>query len=489
MLFNSYPAVRFPLALQPAPAWLAILALVFCSGVAILLGAGNLLRLGFPLGCFAVGLFLYQRYPILYVGFTWWLWFLTPFIRRLIDYRTGWLEPNPVLLAPYLATVVTIATFLRHLPRLYRQDGLPFLLSFIAVIYGFLIGLVNSMFGISNKITFLQKILESAIGKFDFTYTPIGVTVATLEWLTPVLFSYHLFINWQYYPEYRQNTQRIFCWGVLLTGVYGVLQYLVAPGWDRMWLWNVIETGNTSFGRPEPLGIRVFSTMNAPGPYAMFMVAGLLLLLSGQGVIRFLATTVGYLAFLLTLSRTAWLSWSLGILIFITSLKPRFQMRLLVTLLVIGVCAFPLTTIEPFSEIISTRLQTFSNVQQDGSFQARAGIYDKVLGLALFELIGNGFGLPGMDSAIIDMFLSIGWLGFLPYIGGIILLVFKLLQSSKSGFDPFVSAGTAISLSILATLGLGNPLSEVTGVILWSFLGIALAGHKYYQYQRGIGLV
>jgi hypothetical protein len=90
---------------------------------------------------------------------------------------------------------------------------------------------------------------------------PLAVARAFLEWLTPILFGFHLFIHWRHYPSYRQNIQRIFLWGVLVMGVYGVLQYLVAPEWDRFWLINV-----KAFGSAEPLAIRVFSTVNSPGP-------------------------------------------------------------------------------------------------------------------------------------------------------------------------------------------------------------------------------
>jgi len=58
------------------------------AALCVLVGAGGILRLAFPIGSFGVGTFLYLRYPVLYIGFTWWR-FLTP-CRRLIDYQSGW---------------------------------------------------------------------------------------------------------------------------------------------------------------------------------------------------------------------------------------------------------------------------------------------------------------------------------------------------------------------------------------------------------------
>lgn len=484
--YNSL-AKRPPLVPQPASAWLAITGLIAFTALCLLVHI-DIIRVAFPLGSFAVGVLLYRRYPILYLGFTWWLWLLTPWVRRLIDYQNGWVNPNPVLLAPYLVTLITLTTLLRYLPKVYRHDSIPYVLSFMGVVYGLLIGLVNSKFEASSKMLLLHSIIGGVTESSSFSYTVMGVIIDALDWITPIIFGFHLFINWQQYPEYKQNIQRTFCWGVLVTGAYGVVQYLIAPEWDRFWLINAIELGGTSFGSPEPLGIRVFSTMNAPGPFAAFMWAGLLLLLAGKGILSFLTSTVGYLAFLLTLARAAWGGWFLGLLIFGLSLKQRTQMRLIITLLIIGICAFSLTTVEPFSEAINTRVQTLSDVQEDGSFQARSEIYQRALGVALSEVLGNGFGVSRMDSALIDTLVAMGWIGGILYFSGMILLASRLFQSTKKCFDPFISAASAISLSTLTMLCIGNPLIEVSGVILWSFGGIALAGHKYYEHKRTMGL-
>ena len=70
---DTFAWLRF----RPALAWVGILGLVLITGLGILAGAGGILRLLFPLGATIVGGLLYVRYPLLYVGFTWWIWFLT----------------------------------------------------------------------------------------------------------------------------------------------------------------------------------------------------------------------------------------------------------------------------------------------------------------------------------------------------------------------------------------------------------------------------
>ncbi len=473
---SSNSSIRgFHLGLQPAPAWTAILGFILFSALCVLGGAGSILRLVFPAGAFVVAVFLYLRYPILYLGFTWWLWFLTPWVRRLIDYRSGsFVDPSTILLAPFLATLVTLATFLKYLPKSYRKDALPFALALTGLVYSILIGFINSKYGLESDILFV-------INSKELVYSPSNILVRTLDWATPILFSFHFVANWRHYPEYRQNIQRCFRWGVLLMGVYAVVQYLVAPPWDRFWLSNILG-GSLAFGRPEPFGMRVFSTMHSAAPFAHMMLAGLLLLLADQGVLRFLAAGPGYLAFLLTLVRAAWGGWIVGFLIFSNSLKPKLQMRLIITVLIVGICAFPLTTVEPFSQVINSRVQSLFNVQEDYSYQARAASYERALSIVPFKPVGNGLGLPGLDSAFLDVLIAMGWLGGIPYLGGLILILFKVLQSLKIRFDPFLSATCAISLASVGMLVLNNVFTGVQGIILWSFLGITMAGHKYYQH-------
>ncbi len=456
------PKRRRTWGLHPTLAWTAILGFGLVSALCILAGAGGILRLAYPAGAFLVGIFLYSRYPILYLGFTWWVAFLSPLVRRLIDYQSGWVDPSPVLLAPFLVMMVSALMLIKKLPRSLRTGGLPLILAISGVGYGFLVGLIKQ--------------------------SPVSATVALLNWLAPILLAFHLFAHWRNYPHYRQNLERVFVWGALVTGVYGVVQYLVAPQWDRFWL---VNTGLLAFGTPEPLAMRVFSTMNSPGPFATVMMAGLLLLFSSQSPIRFIAGGAGYLAFLLSMVRSAWLGWLVGVLTFIPALKPKLQMRLVVTVMVMAVCVIPLVNMEPFASAIAPRLQTFSNAQDDTSYNDRLTGYTEIFGQALAEVAGEGLGfvvqsdsIGANDSGILSVFFSLGWFGAIPYLGGIMLLFVSLFQSTVGRSDAFMSAARAISLGVFAQIGLGSATTALSGVVMWSFAGMALAAQTYYAHQR-----
>ena len=444
-------------------AWTAILGFVLFSILCLLAGGagGRILRLAFPAGAVAVGSLLYLRYPLLYLGFTWWIWFLSPLVRRLIDYRSGWQDPSLVLLAPPLVTMIAALTFIKYLPRLLKQGDLPFILCVVSIVYSFLIGII----------------LNSAQ----------AATVDLLNWLPPVLLGFHIFVHWREYPRYRQNMQRTFLWGSLVMGAYGVFQYLVAPSWDTFWLENV---GTPAFGDPEPLGIRVWSTMNSPQPFAAFMMAGVIVLLSMPKPLAFAGMAVGYLSFLLSLARSAWLGWFAGMFMFLPSLKPSLQMRIVIGLLVASLLVVPLATVEPLASAIVPRLESLSDTQDDGSYQARLEGYNVLLGQALSETVGRGLGhviesssLGSRDSGLLSMLFSLGWVGTIPYVGGLFLMFYRLFQGSEARFDSFASAARAIALGIFAQIGLNIVMIGPVGVILWAFLGVGLAASNYYAHQ------
>ncbi|MGI0483920.1 O-antigen ligase domain-containing protein [Pantanalinema rosaneae CENA516] len=457
------PHLSTPTDRHDALAWSAILGFVAFTALGILAQAGGLMRLLFPAGAFLVAVFLYPRAPQLYLGFAWWIAFLSPFVRRLIDQHSGWVDPSPVLLAPFLVLMVTALAFVRTLPRLSRQGGLPFILAIVAVVYAVLVGVIKQ--------------------------SPTAVIVPLLNWLTPILFGCYVFIHWRNYPRYAQTFQRVFLWCVLITGTYGILQYLIAPEWDRFWL---INTKALAFGTAEPLGMRVFSTMNSPGPFATVMMAGLLLLFSNRSQWRFAAVSVGYLSFLLSLVRSAWLGWAVGLVAFIPTLKPKLQMRLVVSMLIMAICVMPLIALEPFASVINSRFTSLTDVSGgDVSYNDRLAGYTDFIGQALSQIAGEGFGFTlahdafgSNDSGILSIFFTFGWFGAIPYLGSIFLLFITLFRSSEGRSDPFIAAARAISLGVFAQIGLGIATAALSGVIMWSFAGMALAGQKYYSYQR-----
>jgi hypothetical protein len=464
--------------LEPKPAWTAILGLVFVIAL-FLVVAPRLVIPIFPLGSFAVGILLYRRYPVLYVGFTWWMWFLGTFIRRLIDYRCGYVTPWPYHLTPLLVTSISLATLVRYLPKAYKSDGLPFMLCFASVFYGFLVGLIR------QPVTDYEREI-----------------LILFDWLSPILFGFHLFINWKDYPIYRRNFEKVFFWGVLIMGIYGVFQFLVAPEWDKFFLIQQSRNGYSSWnGVPEPLGIRVWSTMGSARTFAFNLMPGLLLLMISKDKLRFAPAGFGYIVFLLSQARTAWYSWLAALLLFVFSLKERYQIRIIIIIGLIVILLFPLISLEPFSQVIGSRFETFSDLSNDGSFQSRLGQFDKSINYALSEFVGWGLLAPGQltidglsntsifstnDNGYLVILVSFGWFAAIAYLFGITLILLRLLQSNY--LDIFAVTCRSIVLGSFLRVITSNITTEEFAIPIWGFLGIAIAAHKYYLLQNNFAI-
>ena len=469
----------FPFGFKLDPAWTMISA---WAGIIIvlLLIMPRLLIPVYPFSSIVLGVYLYRRYPIHYVGFTWWIWFLGTFIRRLIDYRCGTITPWPYHFTPILVTSITVATLFRYLPRTYKRDGLPFALCFMAIFYGFFVGL-----------------LRQPISDYD------REIIVLLNWLAPVCFGFHLFINWRKFPEYRQTFQQVFLWGVLIMGAYGIFQFLVAPAWDILFMVeNEVFNGFSSYmGKPEPMGIRPWSTMGNPMNFAFNLMPGLILLLISTKNSRYAAAGFGYIVFLISRVRSSWYSWLIALIVFVLSLKERHQMRIILTFFFMLLLIVPLASIDQFSEIISSRFSSISNLEGDGSFQERMSTFEGAIDIAMTEFIGWGLVAPGqappsmgsdeglfsvMDNGYLSILVSFGWFATICYVGGIVMMVVKLF--SKNQLDPFTIAARAIAVGSLSRLATSDISTEAYAMPVWGFLGIAIAGYKYHLYQQKLAL-
>ncbi|MEM6450985.1 MAG: O-antigen ligase domain-containing protein [Cyanobacteria bacterium P01_D01_bin.105] len=447
--------------------WSAIFIYGLISALLIALKLGSLVNIVFPMGALAVGLTLYTLDPPLYAGFIWWLCFLSPFVRRLADFSGSYTAPSPILLAPYLAILVALPTFVQKLPSTLRKGGFPFILAAFGILYGYFVG--------------------CAIG------SPFSATLGLLEWFSPVIFGFYFFLNWRSYPQNKVATQKAFIWGLLLMGAYGIYQYLVAPDWERFWLVNFIGEDpstiillGTPFGTPEPLGIRVWSTMNGPYTFASFIIPGLLFLLSYSGPLQPLISAVGYLSFLLSLSRTAWVGWLVSMSAFFVTLKPNQQMRFIALIVVSLLATLPFVITGPFSDLLSSRIESLFNISNDGSGAERAETYQALLGRAFTSFLGYGLGnVPDvgtvLDSAILLILFELGLFGAIPYLLGLLLFVSRNSSSSLAKADTFLGVSKSFAFGSLFMFPLAPILNTETAIALWGFVGLKLAGNRFYN--------
>jgi hypothetical protein len=100
---------------------------------------------------------------------------------------------------------------------------------------------------------------------------------------------------------------------------------------------------------------------------------------------------------------------------------------------------------------------------------------------------GNGT-LESIDSGVIELLLTLGWMGAIPYLSGLILIFYSLFQGSQPKSDPFASAARAIVVGFLPMLAGSNVIVGISGMVFWGFLGLGMAANKHYQHQRIAGL-
>lgn len=442
----------------------AALAATALSGAAAFVGpVAGFVGLLYPALALAAAALLLWRKPALYVGFMWWVWFLTPEVRRLVDYRVGYTETSLVMLAPFLVTgaaLVAVLLNLRELPRPYRT---PLAFVAFALLYAFVIGVLNN-----------------------------GLVTATfdlLNWGVPVVGGSYLLAYGRHVNDFRRVTQQAFMWGLLVMGGYGVIQFFLLPPWDGYWMDNAAIV---SIGFSRPQEVRVFSTLNSAGPFATVVMAGLLLAFSGGSAARVPGAAVGFAAFALSAVRSAWGGWVVGLVVVAASLPLRQRVRLLGTLLLLVLVSLPALSFGPVGELVSRRLQTVTDLQNDVSFNERVALYADITTFTAGNPLGQGLGSTGvasgirsneaqfqnLDSGIIAVVYVFGILGTLYYVGGALALFGAALKTGLRSRDVTDAVYIGVTVAALSQLPLGNVWAGVPGMVLWFFPCLYLASRQ-----------
>ena len=472
--YNSWELNR-----ELKPAWFAIIGFVFIVG-ALLLVAPRFLIPIFPVASLGVGIFLYIKYPAMYVGFTWWMWFVGPTVRRIIDYKCGYITPGVSVLGPLLVTSISIYTLLKHLPKIFfrGKDALVFALCSFSIIYGFFVGLIR------NPIVSYPREI-----------------IVLMSWLCPISFAFFLYVNWRNYPQIRQTIEKTFLWGVFAMAIYGIFQFVTVPGWDRFY---VLENDLTWLGKPIPFQIRVFSLMRDTQPFAYTMMAGLLLLLGKPTKFGYVVSALGYVVFLLSRLRTAWACWIISVVSVILTFKRSRQIKLIISITLVMLFIFGLTQVGPFAEIINSRFSSFGALDSDNSLQSRTSNFERGINFALFEFIGVGLvgaeGIPvpatagefiktinPSDHGYLAILVCLGWFGAGLYLVGLLTELYKLFNCGKKiELDTFFVVARAIVLASIVRMITSNITFRDFALPFWGFLGIALAAKKYHFYQNSL---
>ncbi|MCV0383308.1 MAG: hypothetical protein K5799_07585 [Erythrobacter sp.] len=420
---------------------------------------GGLLNIVFTPAAAAIALlFIYQR-PTAYLAFTMWVWMLTPLYRRMADFQTSYNETSLVLLAPLVVTLLCCLPILRNL-RSGRHVAIAGLWGLLAVIlYGFFSGAVQN-------------------GLF-------AALLGALNWALPILFAIHIMLCPEDAQEKGRQLMLSLVWGGGVLGLYGVYQYFLLPVWDAAWM---RDSNLLSIGSPLPRMVRVFGTLNSPGPYAQFVSAAVLVALATRSKIRTPSLLLSVLGLMLSLVRAAWASTFIGFVALLYWSDVRQKTRFAVAGAGALVVLTPLLAFSPLGDTIGDRASTISDYSSDYSYLERLDLYQRFTATAFNSLAGVGIGGVGVvsarlsgqdmdvvdatttiDSGVLEIFYTFGLSGAM-FLG---LLVILYVRAWPDKNDRFAVASMTVALSCAPLLFAGNPLIGASGMLVYPFLAIA----------------
>ncbi|MEM5437020.1 glucose-6-phosphate isomerase [Paraburkholderia diazotrophica] len=440
--------------------WMPPALLWLLTAMLIVAHQGTVLTLAFPVLSIGVGFWLYFKSPAKYVGYMWWLWFLSPEVRRLADWSKGAFTPTSLIqIAPLAVTMISGLSLIRFYPVLAQKRGLPVLLVLAGLGYAFMVGVVSS--------------------------GPLAALYDLANWVYPVLIGFHIMAHSRQYPDYRETIVNTFIWGMLLMGGYGLVQFFVMPQWDALWM---LGSQMNSQGDPVPFGVRVFSTMNSSGPFALAMMGAMVYVMAATHRVRWLAGAFGFLSFCLSLVRSTWGGWVIAMLIQLVKSNNKVRIRIVASALMLAGLCVPLLAVGPVAGRMQARLDTLVNLHDDQSYAARNEFYATFAKTAFTDVSGEGLGATGtstklsndggqlgqygnFDSGVMNIPFVLGWPGTLLYMSGVIWLLVRALRASfRLIDDKFVSASMSLSLAIFAMLVFTNSLVGTGGLLL--FMGV-----------------
>ena len=211
----------------------ALLAIGFGAVIAILLlaGAGGLVRMIYPAGAVAVGLYLLGTNTPGYVSFVLWLWTLSAFVRRVADLQAGWQDPSFVLLTPYLVAascavvMVGRAVVVPGAGLVLPAGGMLFVIAALGVACGIPLG---------------------------FAAHTSGAQLETLNWIVPLMLGWYIASRTDDVEAIERAVVSTLGQVAIVAGAYGMYQFFDLPPWDADWMLN---SGMRSIGFAEALGV------------------------------------------------------------------------------------------------------------------------------------------------------------------------------------------------------------------------------------------
>ncbi|MFM9276442.1 O-antigen ligase family protein [Paenibacillus jiagnxiensis] len=393
------------------------------------------------------------------------VWAIGPEIRRIVDWMEGTYHSVSLLsIAPLLTSAMILIPVLRGIHQAQQPLARIVLYFGVALGYGSLIGVAKNGMGfaydLANYIIPLMILPYFAVRPFDIkdidrllsAYANIAVAVS----------------------------------------VYGIIQYMTVPPWDAFWM-NHVEMN--SIGLPYPLEIRVFSTLNSPGPCAFFLAGALMPMLMEKrwrGALGWLGVVLTLVCLMTTLVRSAWLLVFIMLLAYILTSSSKGKWKTILQLVVLGTLLIYIVPKLPGAEGMVARMETLTSLEEDRSYNDRLDLLNTMLPAVTGNPVGQGLGSVGtgtkldnggdlgehgiMDNGFIALLLTFGIPGAVFFFAGLFLIAKKLLSriAARNSFQSYARLGFAAWVGACANLISDNGFPGLRGYVVWALIGVGL---------------
>ena len=372
------------------------------------------------------------------------LFCVAPFLRRVVDVSAGY-DPSGIMIAgPLVALLVVAPRVIARLSDGRRLDPAlwPFIVAAACLLYAIV-------------LTMVQGDLAQALS-------------GALKWGAPLTYGFWLHGEAGRDPSLVRAAARVSMILAPALGVYGLLQYVDPPVWDRFWM---VNTSIASIGRPEPYQVRVFSMMDAPAGYATFTAAALLLLGFGRSRRALvLAAAPSMLGLMLSMYRAAWTALALGLLLGLC--HGRTVRRAAILLGAVALLAAAIVLLTPAGSAGS-----------DASGPERLAGYAELVDADGGTLWGNGFGSTDVmraGASAQDGQFVVTWflMGLIVGIIEVSALLWVAFLGLRGAWRNDTLEGVAVA-GIIAGMVVQLPLAVVSaseiGFLFWSFAAIGAA--------------
>ncbi len=428
-----------------------LLALIAVTVLLMFTPGARLLIVLFPLGCFYLGVQALRKRNGLFVPLVLWTLFLTPFLRRVVEYE-GKISGTSILAVPFVLLICPFVLVLSRWTSVFNRRTAPFVYAVVAILYGTFIGLVHFAFsGISGALPF---------------------------WLLPVFFGCYLLIGNEKFSSLYGGFESAMIGGTIFAGLYGVVQWYLVPPWDAAWM---EKAEMNSIGKPEMMSLRVFSTLNSPQIAGAFLLVGILFAWRSKSPWKYPAIIAGMASLLLASARSSWIGFlaALAFLAIKSTLKERLRTLAVAVgcfMLILFALHYPDT-----GEGLSVRFSSLTDVKNDESAQDRSEIYQRVGKSFLASPFGIGLGVDdGMadaehDSSIVGTVLSLGGPGALIFFGDLLCIAFVLLPPKSGKKQPELLSLQTCLVALLIEIPVNNVIAGQVAVLTWGVIGLAYA--------------